>query len=432
MVSEEDALAMQDFSFAHPKIATVDVVSLDLPGCKSASQRALILAALAEGESKLYGLSDGDDTRFLRTALEDLGWEVRAEMDGLCVVGRNGPQVASVDRISLGEGGSTLRFLVPVLAATENRLELETAPGLRARPHGTLKEVLEAMGARLEDTGSGFLLESSGELAQGPLAVPVDLSSQFFSGFLMAAGAQAQEWVLEREPVSMGYLQMTVEMLRRFRGADCLETTPCLWRQQAGFGKGMDLEIPADTSALVFFAVAAILLRRVIGISRDWDERHPDQAVLDFLRDCSLLTVEGQVLTPIPDEISGTPVETPVFNLQDSPDSGPALAVLAAMLPGGIRFRNPERLRIKESDRIDGMRRLAELCGGSMEEHADGIWIHHEVGVPPAAPFDPTADHRLAMAAGIATLRYPQLEILDRDCVDKSFPRFWEMLARLS
>lgn len=410
----------------------MDVVSLDLPGCKSASQRALILAALAQGESCLCGLSDGDDTRFLQAALEALGWSLEPLDGSLRVLGRHGPQSAAVERLALGEGGSTLRFLVPVLAAVENHLDLELAPGLRSRPHGTLVEVLGKMGARLKETDFGFRLESTGEKAPARLTVPVDLSSQFFSGFLMAAGSQLQEWELEQQPVSMGYLQMTVDMLRRFRGDAALETSPTLWRQQAGFGEGQDLEIPADASAVVFFAVAAILLRQPIRISRAWDPRHPDVAVLGFLEDHGLLRVETQTLIPNSTAPAEDLSEPRIFDLQQSPDSGPALAVLAAMLPGGLGFRNPERLRFKESDRVLGMERLAVLCGGALQEHPDQLWIAPASGQVNPTPFDPMADHRLAMAAGIATLRYPQVEILDRECVEKSFPRFWEMLARLS
>lgn len=410
----------------------MDVVSLDLPGCKSASQRALILAALAEGASCLQGLSDGDDTRFLRSALEELGWEMTPAARGLRVRGRQGPQTATVPRLALGEGGSTLRFLVPVLAAAPNRLDLELAPGLRSRPHGTLVEVLHQMGARLEETEGGFHLESSGERWPRRISVPVDLSSQFFSGFLMASGAQMQEWELDQEPVSMGYLQMTVAMLRRFRGEEVLRTSPGLWQQQAGYGSGLDLEIPADASAVVFFAVAAILLERPIRMTRAWDPQHPDVAVLDFLEVHGLLRVEDLTLVPGCGDHRNSATEAPIFDLQQAPDSGPALAVLAALLPGGLRFRNPDRLRFKESDRVRGMQQLAQLCGGSLQEAAGMLWVQPGPGSFSTTPFDPMADHRLAMAAGIATLRYPSLKILHRECVEKSFPRFWEMLERLS
>lgn len=408
-------------------------VTLDLPGCKSASQRALILAALADGESVLSGLSTGEDSQFLMTALSDLGWDLKVDDAAhLHVIGRNGPQTSRVDALSLGEGGSTLRFLVPMLAAAPQDLQLEVAEGLRARPQKPLVDALARMGACLTPTADGFhLVSQAGDIPE-EMQIPVDLSSQFFSGFLMASGAQAQTWRMASAPVSVGYLNMTVSMLQQFRGADVLQLQPTAWHQSAGYGVGQKFAVPSDASAVVFFAVAAVLLQRKISITRAWDAAHPDMAVLRFLEHHQLLHVEGSALIPRSDGLTPTKASSvPVFDLQDSPDSGPALAVLASRLPQGMRFVNAERLRFKESNRLDGMSRLAAILGGVMTGTKGEL--HIQSGTPPSsqAVFDSSNDHRLAMAAGIASLLYPSLEIGERDSVAKSFPDFWNQLARL-
>ncbi|MFK5956067.1 MAG: hypothetical protein QM477_06445 [Planctomycetota bacterium] len=407
-------------------------VTLDLPGCKSVSQRALILAALAQGESRLVGLSTGDDSVFLQQALRQLGWSLELDDCGsLLVVGRHGPQTATVDALTLGEGGSTLRFLVPLLAAVPQDLMLGLAPGLRARPQQVMVDALAQFGASLTPTASGFHLQSSGRALPQEMQIPVDLSSQFFSGFLMASGKQAQSWKLGSEPVSRGYLDMTVCMLQQFRGPDVLQIQAHGWQQQAGYGLGQDLQIPSDASAVVFFAVAAILQQREIQIRSPWDLSHPDIAVLNFLRQNGLLQVEGTTLVPMPAAAVAASSGVPIFDLQDSPDSGPALAVLASQMPNGMVFRNPERLRFKESNRLDGMQHLAAILGGTMSARAGELRVKPGALTHTQAAFDSCNDHRLAMAAGIASLRYPQLKIAGQGCVAKSFPDFWNQLARL-
>lgn len=390
------------------------VVEIEVPGCKSASQRALILAALAAGESHLRGLSSGEDSTYLIDALRRLGWTLEAQDGGLKVQGSGGPRTAGVEQVELGEGGSTLRFLMPVLAAAPQDLEIRVAEGLRRRPQAALVEVLDRLGATVTPTERGFHLRSTPRDPGQAVEVPVDLSSQFLSGFLMAAGAHPMLWCPKGDLVSRGYLAMTVRMMRKFRGPAVLEDQGRIWSQAAGFGIGQELQIPADASAIVFFAVAAILQQVRIRITRAWDPHHPDVAVLQFLDKHGLLKVDGQDLVPDKPLSSLVGRSAPAFDLQESPDSGPALAVLAAAMPHGIAFLNPERLQFKESDRIAGMQELDRFC-------------RH----PQARDFHPRNDHRLAMAAGIATLGYPQATILQPECVAKSFPGFWEQLARL-
>lgn len=390
------------------------VVEIEVPGCKSTSQRALVLAAMAAGESRLEGLNDGHDTAFLQAALGHLGWALETCGSLMRVQGSAGPRTCAPTKVALGEGGSTLRFLVPMLAAAPQDLHMQVASGLRKRPQEAMESVLAQMGATLEATADGYHLQSQPQLPAGPVLVPADLSSQFLSGFVMAAGAHPMAWLPQGSVVSRGYLAMTMRLLRQFRGAHILNDVELPWLQEPGFGTGQSITIPADASAVVFCAIAAILQRTTIRITCPWDPLHPDVAVLRFLESHKLLQVVGQDLIPGRAPAACEAAESFVFDLQEAPDSGPALAVLAAALPNGIDFRNSERLRHKESDRIAGMDALTKLCLAPEEQ-----------------PFDPRNDHRLAMAAGIATLGYPKASILQPECVAKSFPRFWEQIDRL-
>jgi len=406
----------------------METVSIDLPGCKSVSQRALLLAALAAGSSRLVGLSDGEDTQFLRAALAALGVQFQSQADGsLRVEGAAGLPTLDCAELHLGAGGSTLRFLLPLLTRQKRQVRLVVAPGLLARPHAALLELLQGNGASIETRKDGFLIHGQALPLPSPTVVPVGLSSQFFSGLLMTSGAAAQSWQLEGVPVSLGYLEMTVALLRQFRGTACLTSDGLQWYQSAGFGLGHDLEIPADSSAALFFAVAAALLDSTISFTRETSPAHPDAYAFRFLEEAGFVQRGARSFTGT----APTAIAVKAFDLALSPDSGPAMAILAASNITGIRFENAGRLRYKESDRIDGMARLARACGGEMSQKGDLLWIRAVGSAPQQTFLDPVSDHRLAMAAGVAALRWPGICVTDPAVVAKSFPDFWNQLDLL-
>ncbi len=403
-------------------------VSIDLPGCKSVSQRALLLAALATGSSHLAGLSASDDTRFLRAALAALGVHFHSQADGrVRVDGAAGLPLSACTELHLGAGGSTLRFLLPLVARQNRQVRLFAAPGLMARPHTALVELLQGHGAHVETLPDGFLVHGQSLRLPSPTLVPVGLSSQFFSGLMMTSGAAAQSWQLDGLPVSPGYLEMTVALLRQFRGAACVAMEGLLWHQSGGFGVRQNLEIPADSSAALFFAVAAALLDSTISFTRAVSPLHPDAYALRFLEEAGFVQRGERSFTGT----APTAIVCEAFDLALSPDSGPAMAVLAASHTGGIRFENAGRLRHKESDRVEGMARLAQACGGEMMHQGESLWIRAVASKPPQTLFDPAADHRLAMAAGVAALRWPGIHVMNPAVVAKSFPDFWNQLDLL-
>lgn len=405
----------------------MEAVTIDLPGCKSASQRALLLAALAAGSSRLHGLSDGADSKELAAALAVLGVEQQLQTDGsLILVGLGERPSLANQALDIGEGGSTLRFLLPLLARCPGEVRLHVAPGLMARPHGPLLDLLQQNGAQVKTLRDGFLIHGTAQALPSPTTVPVALSSQFFSGLLMTSGAHEQDWLLDQEPVSAGYLDMTVAMMKQFRGADCLHVDGLQWHQKTGYGQAQDYIVAADTSAALFFAVAAVVLQQSIRLARPLSAEHPDYYALQFLVDAGFLNFDGDVFTPLANGSASKP-----FDLSRSPDSGPALAILAASAVSGLSFEKAERLRHKESDRIDGMARLAAACGAQLSQDGENLRIEAKQTAPDHTSFDPSADHRLAMAAGVAALRWPGIEVTNPACVAKSFPTFWQQLDSL-
>lgn len=417
--------------------SSVPVVSL--PACKSSAQRAVMLAALADGPSELRGFSVGADTQDLLQALRSLGWDWHLDQGSLHMTGRGGPKPKPSADLDLGEGASTLRFLAPMLAAGHGDWTLQLGPSLARRPQQDLLDLLEQLGASAILEGGQMSLQADGWQSSS-LQVPTAISSQFLSGLLLAAGDREMDYHFAQSMVSAGYLDLTKDWLARFRGPGCLEQGPGRWRQRAGYGTGQVITLPADASAMVFFAVAAVLLQQEIALDRGWHPMHPDLAVLRLLQGAKLLQVVvtekhwhlQPVLLPAacPQSLS--------FDLQAAPDAGPALAVLAAGLPQGIRFHGAERLRWKESDRLKGMQALAARAGAELQEQADGtLWVapaavFGQKAIPPEGSFLTKQDHRLAMAAGIAELVWGGCPVDDPTVVSKSFPDFWEQCTRLA
>ncbi len=425
--------------------------AIALPGCKSASQRALMLAAVAAGPSVLRGVSDCQDSLDLRAALARLGvqfragaaagaWEVHGQPPAELALAPDGADLFT------GEGGSTLRFLMALLAAGGAQTRLRMAPALARRPHTELIELVQTLGARVatgEDAAGPWLrVHGAGGFGARAVSVPPLRSSQTLSALWLAAGDAPITWSLQAAIGSRGYLDLTAEMLRQARGADALQESADgrRWEQRAGYGAAADLSVPGDPSGAVFFAVAAILLERSVRLDRAWNPRHADAALLGRLRREEWLEwtseADGGVrLWPGP----SARTRPLVVDLDEAPDSGPALAVLASHLPNGGRFSGLTRLRIKESDRVAAMERLAAACGADAAEDRGGLAIRArgdgarlgQPASPRAAMVECCADHRTAMAAGIASLLHPGLEPDNRACVAKSFPQFWEQLARL-
>lgn len=410
-----------------------------VPGCKSATQRALLLAAVASGESRLAGPAEAQDCVELRDALRQLGVELQiesatAEGGVWTVQGGEGPPTLDGQQLQLGAGASTLRFLLPLCAASTGELRLTVVPALRERPHQALFGGLAAVGAALKEENDGWSLRASGfQVREAELDVAA--TSQVLSGFLMASGAVPQRWSWRGMPVSAGYLAMTIGMQRVFRGGDALAVEDGVIEVAAGFGAGRQLTLPGDASGVLALAVGVLLSGRPLALGRRWSTRHPDAAVLLELQRVGLLdcadAADGGVVLSARGDLADADSAL-ALDVSAAPDAAPALAALGLHLPGGLRLHGAPRLRGKESDRLERIEALVALAGGVARLEGETLHLAPATTAPSSArSYNPHADHRMAMAAGLASLRDPGLEVENRSCVAKSFPAFWEQLELL-
>lgn len=395
-----------------------------IPGSKSVTNRALLLAALAPGVSNLQGGLEAEDTRWMRQALGGLGFPLE-ENEG-CWRIQGGGRPRSETPLWLGASGTTLRFLLPWLAlAADGPIRLEGDPRLFARPLGPLLDPLKALGARWEPDATGAWLHPA-PIPTRRLDLQVDarLSSQFLSGLALAAAALPEPSLLTwMEVASPSYLELTTQWLRRFGCAASLE--PGHWRIPGASLIPQDLELPGDWSGAAAFLAAAGATGRSLQVGPlNPEDAQGDRAMVTILEaaGCQIRWVEAQVL-----EVSGRLLRGLDADLTDCPDLGPVLAALAALAPGPSELRGLHTLPLKECDRLDASAELVRWLGGQTEVIGDHT-LRIAPGMPPPgrAPFDPRNDHRMAFAAALGGLRWGG-ELKDPHCVAKTFPEFWEV-----
>jgi 3-phosphoshikimate 1-carboxyvinyltransferase len=395
-----------------------------VPGSKSVTNRALLLAALSPGTSQLRGGLEAEDTRWMRQALRGLGFPIEDQGQGWTLRGGSGPLTVG-GPLWLGASGTTLRFLLPWLALlAEAPLRLEGDARLFERPLGPLLDPLQELGARwIPDPTGAWLHPAPTPPLRLDLRVDARLSSQFLSGLaLAAAGLPGRSLLTWAEVASPSYLVLTTQWLRRFGCEAVLE--PGSWQIPGGSLHPQNLDLPGDWSGAAAFLAAAAATGRTLRVGPlDREDSQGDKAMLPILEaaGCTIRWLEEMEL-----EMSGPLRRGLDADLTDCPDLGPVLAALSALAPSPSELRGLHTLPLKECDRLEASAELVCWLGGSVEVIGD-----HTLRVQPGAcrperpPFDPRNDHRMAFAAAVGGLRQGG-EVRDPQCVAKTFPNFWE------
>ena len=416
------------------RCAPIDA-SVRVPPSKSLTNRALAAASLARGVSTIRNPLLADDTLLMAGALRDLGIRVAQTPASWTVQGCAGRIPASEARLFLGNAGTAMRFLTPIVATGRGRFVLDGSDRMRARPIGDLLSALGAMGVAarsLERNGCPPVEVEAAGLRGGDVSVRGSVSSQFLSGLLLAAPCAEGDLriLLEGPLVSRPYVDLTIDVMRRF-GAQVEEEPERSYRVRAGGYSAAACEIEGDaSSACWWFAAAAVTggRVRVEGIPRD--SKQGDLRFLDLLErmGCRVRWIAAGGTPAAAVEVEGGPLKGIEADLRDMPDAAPALGAVALFAAGPTRIWGAAHLRDKESDRIAGLAGGLAALGASVEEHRDGITIRP--GAARGATVDPLGDHRLAMAFAVAALGIGEVTVLDPSCVTKSYPGFFEALRR--
>lgn len=418
---------------------------LDAPSSKSEAHRLLVCAAFAPGLTDVSCATSSDDIEATASCLEALGARIARTRGGFRV--RPVPGTSATDNLpearrgallDCGESGSTLRFLLPVVAALGCDARLTGRGRLPERPLSPLYEELEAHGARLSGQGS-LPLSVGGRLEPGRFFLPGDVSSQFVTGLLLAAPLlRAPVEVVVAEPVeSAPYIDITVSALRTFGvevseggaltdgGRPARSYVVCA---PDGYVTPGEVSVGGDWSNAAFWLAAGAIGEEGVAVrGLDLASAQGDRQIL-----AALALLGARVLRrPGGAACERERLRGRELDVSSCPDLVPPLAAVAAVAEGTTRVRGAARLRIKESDRLETVSAAICALGGRARAVDDGLVIE---GVPELAggTVDAANDHRIAMMASILASRCTgPVTVLGAECVAKSYPAFFEDLAAL-
>ncbi|MXW03854.1 MAG: 3-phosphoshikimate 1-carboxyvinyltransferase, partial [Gemmatimonadetes bacterium] len=413
-----------------------------LPGSKSITLRNLVLASLAEGTTEIDGPCDCDDTREMVECLGELGIDIQASDDyrRLKVEGRGGRFAEGPVILKLGLSGTSARFLIALSALRTDETRLAGRGSLNERPNSPLLDALEQMGGETKSSHGGCLPVS----IRGPgtssstVRMKGDVSSQFFSALLQIAPVlpDGLEIQVEGELVSRPYIDITLNEMRTF-GVDVENDNYRLFRVAPQQYRSGPRSVEGDASAGSYFAALALIHGGKVVIANLGSESR--QGDIRFLSICESLGAHVQM-----DE-KKTVVEGPEdgcvrpamgeLDCGDIPDAALTLIALSPLIPGTTRITGIGTLKQKECDRIDCPAAELRKIGVAVKTGPDFI----EVGeLPPGAlnatedaDIETYRDHRMAMSFAVLGTRLGNLNILDPEVVGKTYPRFWEDLARI-
>ncbi|MEJ3657752.1 3-phosphoshikimate 1-carboxyvinyltransferase [Actinomycetes bacterium KLBMP 9759] len=394
-----------------------------VPGSKSVTNRALLLAALSGGPASVSGAPATRDTALMVGALRALG--VPIDVDGEHVTVAAHDRLRGGGTVDCGLAGTVMRFIPPAAALADGPVRFDGDPHARTRPMSTILDALRALGARIDGSGLPFTLDGSGGIPGGEVVIDASASSQFVSGLLLS-GARYDKGITvhhDGKPVpSLPHIDMSVGMLRT-AGVDVDDSSANTWRVAPGTVAAREWVVEPDLSnAAVFLAAAAVTAGRVTVVGWPEGSTQPGAEILAVLAEagCTVtpgtdgMTVEG------PGTLLGVDVD-----LHDASELTPTVAAVAALASGPSRIRGVAHIRGHETDRLAALATEITALGGDATETDDGLEIRP---VPltgrPDRPWKAYADHRMATAGALIGLVVPGVEIDDIASTGKTIPDF--------
>jgi 3-phosphoshikimate 1-carboxyvinyltransferase len=423
---------MEDVStWPAPRTSRPVNATVTVPGSKSQTNRALVLAALAAthgGVSTISGALRSRDTDLMIGALEALGLKVDGPADDLTVGGSISP--AAQARIDCGLAGTVLRFVPPLAALSLATVTFDGDQQARGRPIAPLLNGLRSLGVQIDGDALPFQVRGAGSVAGGAVEIDASASSQFVSGLLLAGPSFRDGLTVQHRGAALPsapHIAMTVAMLRQAGVHVDSDPTADRWQVRPGVVEARHWHIEPDLSNAVPFIAAAVVSGGTVRIT-GWpeDSIQPAETILSILRQLNSVVKH----TDSSLEVSG-PQSYPGFdvNLRDVGELTPSVAVLAALAePGSVsRLSGIAHLRGHETDRLAALSTEINRLGGDCRETADGL----EITATPlkAGTWQSYADHRMATAGAIVGLRVDGVRVDDIETTAKTLPDFPKMWA---
>ncbi|MCA9835420.1 MAG: 3-phosphoshikimate 1-carboxyvinyltransferase [Trueperaceae bacterium] len=408
---------------------------LAVPGSKSLTNRAFVVAALADGVSTLRGGLIAEDSEVMIAALKNLGFTLDISADSYTVHGQGGKIPAPKANLDLRLSGTSIRFLTAMVALGQGTYILDGNERMRERPIQDLLTSLEHLGVK---TGTQFetgcppvIVEATG-LEGGETSIAGDRSSQYLSALLMAAPYAKSVVTINvtGELQSKPFIDMTLKLMKDF-GVEVARDGYATFTIKPAVYRALDYLVEGDAMAAGYFWAAAALTGGRIKVTNIGSESiQGDKRLANVLEHmgCQVnwTATTCEVIGPEAGKLRGG-----MFDLNDMPDQAQTLAVLGLFADSPVRINNVWNMRIKETDRLAAVHTELKKFGAEVEEGHDYLIIHPLKTYAGKVEVDTYGDHRMAMAFALAGLRLPGVTIKDPSCVAKTFPEFFDVLESL-
>lgn len=411
---------------------------VQLPGSKSLSNRILLLAALAQGETRITNLLDSDDIRHMLNALSSLGihYELAADRRS-CVVHGAGKALSSTKALELflGNAGTAMRPLCAALCLGEGEFTLTGEPRMYERPIRDLVDSLRPLGADityLKDEGFPPLRIKANGLQGGKVSVRGNISSQFLTALLMAAPLAQDDLILEVEGelVSKPYIDITLHAMRLFGvEVDNQQYQRFVVKGQQQYRSPGEVMVEGDASSASYFLAAAAIAGgtvRVYGVGAD--SVQGDKAFAEVLGKMGAQVTYGPTWIEVTrgDSLKGVDLD-----LNHIPDAAMTIATTALFAKGPTAIRNIYNWRVKETDRLSAMATELRKVGATVVEGEDYIEVTPPTQLQSAA-IDTYDDHRMAMCFSLAAFGDVPITINDPGCTSKTFPEYFDLFGQVT
>lgn len=422
----------QEVKINPPKTAVNGIIRI--PGSKSLTNRALVIAALANGRSQLSGVLKSDDSYWCMDALMKLGVSVVIEGDTVIIEGCGGQWPNPSEELYVGSAGTVARFLPGALAIGNGEWTMTGSKRMRERPLAPLLNALTEQGTVFEykevETCLPFTLKANG-LKGGEVTLPGSTSSQFISGLLISAPYAREQVTLQidGEVVQRDYVQMTLDMMSLFGVTPEVSKNGQTILIPTGMYQAQSIQLEPDVSTCCYFWALAALTSgtvRIDGIDAR-DTTQPDIEILEVLERMGCKVIRGDNFV----EVQGVKELKGGFtiSMKKWSDQTLTIAAMAAFTDGPITLTDAAHIRHHECDRISAICEELAKLGIRVDEHHDGLTVYP--GQPIPTLLDSHDDHRMAMALSLIGLKVPNIRIMDPGCVSKTCPHYFEQLSTL-
>ena len=386
-------------------------IEITVPGSKSLTNRAIVMASLSNGLSKISNFSKSLDSQIMIKAVKKLGIKIKINKNELQIIGNKGIFPKFIGAIDVGNSGTAARFLTAIVSLVPGRVTITKSERMRERPMNELNEALKT-------------------IKTGKVSLKGNISSQFITALMMIAPVldKGLEINITGRKISSSYINMTIDLMKKFR-VKVEKITDKKFAIKKQSYKKIDYVVESDLSGASYFFAAAAITGKAIKVKNiNFDSVQGDRSFPNLLEKMGCQVIKNIKEESI--EVTGPEVLRGItVDMADMPDTAQTLAVVAAFANGKTKITGLSTLKVKETDRLLALKNELNKIKIKSEITNDSIIITG--GSPQKATIETYGDHRMAMAFAMAKLRLPGLIIKNPEVVKKSFPDFWEKFKKI-